>query len=136
MAHRAQRWLREHERDAKGRGFRATGLKYPHLCSFGSMLPKLLGREIRLVNVVRPLEDSVKSLIDREGGKHEERYRLLQEMLWERKRELLDSHEHVDVEYYALLERPADVAAALAERLGLTVTREAVDHVKPAMRTV
>ena len=126
---------------AADRGSRLAGGKYPQLCAMGSALRYACGRQLRVVHIDRPLEESIASLKERSrketgflaAGDAEVEH--LQRWLWREKQELLAQVAHVDVTFADLLADPRREIERVASWLELTPSEEAVAkavaHVKP-----
>lgn len=116
------RWTRGRISEANKRNTIA-GAKYPHLCHLGKHVVDALGKEnIRIVHINRPLEDSIKSLQQRESGRDPQKIEDLQRFLWDEKHKLLAENDHHTIEYYDLLEDPKTVLKDLLEYLDMKVT--------------
>jgi len=134
-------------READGRGARLAGGKYPHLCAMGKQLTEILGERLVVIHAERPLEESIASLIRRDGKRRQPaKLEACQRWLWDRKQEFLATPElnlHT-VEYDRLVADPLGVVTELAaflsaetgERISLDQIQEAAQYVRPEMRHI
>lgn len=144
---RVWRWMKDWVAERKMEAFRKgtiAGCKYPMLCRFGDQLLNI-NNNLVVVNCVRPLEDSIASLIKRSGSKFSaEKLDAHQRWLNKGKNDLLAKSQNIiDVDYYRLLEDPRTVVISIAEQLtGFCGNfcddlperiEKAVQYVKPSM---
>jgi len=61
-------WVTQKLEEARRYGTIAGG-KYPHLCVYAPQLESILGRQLQVIHIDRPLEESVASLVRRSGRK-------------------------------------------------------------------
>ncbi len=138
-----QRYVSKVCTTAAERGSRLAGGKYPQLCAMGGALRYACGRQLRLVHIDRPLEESIASLKERSGKETgflaatDAEVEHLQRWLWHEKQELLGQVPHVDVTFADLLAAPHREVERLASWLELTPSDEtvakAVAHVQPQL---
>lgn len=124
-----------------------AGGKYPHLCAMGGELQEACAdpRNLRVIHINRPLEDSIASLKARSaketGWLHiaEEQAEAVQRWLWDRKSAFLADVEHLTVEFDDLLADPTAEVARIVEYLNLAPTGEqraaAIAHIDHAAVT-
>ncbi|QKK08485.1 MAG: hypothetical protein HND58_10055 [Planctomycetota bacterium] len=119
------------------------GGKYPHLCFMIDLLLEF-EPESRFIHIDRPMEESIRSLVDRSAKARgwlratPEQCERLQRALWEAKTEGLarvPTNRKFTIEYGRLTDDPESVVTSLAASLGLTVaTRQlaaAAELVRP-----
>lgn len=102
----------ERERKLWVRGFvrKRVAAKYPMLLAMRREL-QATGRPLRVVMAERPLEESVASLVRREGGRYSEQHlRRHQEWLHSFKEEWRQGEVCLVVPYHEVLKRPSEVA--------------------------
>jgi hypothetical protein len=118
LAENFRNWLLYSWNKAQTKGTVAGG-KYPLLCRMGPWLQKNCGDGLRIIHCVRPIEDSIRSLVNRGGTPHctLPQADLVQRWLQTGKESLLSAVpvEHVlDVDYNELLHN----THAVVERIG------------------
>lgn len=103
-----------------------VGGKYPMLCRCGAQLMNICQDKLILVHIDRPLEDSIVSLIKREGHRHPpELLRAHQQWLHEGKEWLLKEHgKHITIAYDELVRNPAPQVQRLIGYLNLSPSQE------------
>jgi hypothetical protein len=105
---------------------RPAGGKYPHLAAMGPQLRGAAGDRLRVLNVERPLEDSIASLVKRSNDSQgwlrisREEAARVQHWLWDHKRRFLREVGHHTVHYYDLVAEPRAEIARIAEWLRLS----------------
>lgn len=129
----------ETSQQAKAKGTLPGG-KYPHLCAMAPLLKDICGGGLRVININRPLEDSITSLKGRSrksGGWlaiTDDQAEDVQRWLWAQKNKFLTHNEHLNIEYYDLLNDPETVVQKIVDYLQLTPTDTAkelaIQHVK------
>jgi len=137
-------WIRGRWRRA---GDHMVGGKYPHLCAMGDILKRTCGKRLRVVNCVRPLEDSIDSLNRRSAvckgwlDQPPDKCREVQEWLHEEKEAFLrdmDESHVFNVDFDTLMTNPKVIVDGLIEWLGLTPTDEqyedAINHVRKEVK--
>lgn len=131
LKNRFLNWCRLRVKESRGK---PIGAKYPHLCAMTSVIPS----DARIVHAYRPLDESIESLVLRSGKKFSpERLEELQRFLWARKESFLAVREDTfTVSYDEILHDPERVITALAGWLGVPVTQEAIDFVRPGLRRI
>jgi hypothetical protein len=144
---RVSEWVEEHLWRAADRGA-VAGAKYPSLC-FALDLLRELTPSARFIHIDRPVDESVRSLVDRSGravGRFyatAETCRVLQLALDSAKREGLETiRRHggavLDVEYSAMLSDPASQVRRIAEFLKIRPTESqlglAMELIEPARK--
>ena len=122
---------------------RAVGIKYPHLCALARPLVEAMADRILIVHASRPLDESIASLIRRDGKrKPHEQLASVQRWLWDRKAELLATPglRVLTVEYDDLIHDTAGQVSQLVEFLGVdppaAAIAEAVGYVDPGRRHI
>lgn len=135
-------WVRRQQRVA-GRAGTVAGGKYPHLCAMGHHLHAMLGENLYVVHIDRPLEESVASLVRRSGRRHDAlKLEALQRYLWDEKQAFLGTPglRVLDVEYSSMLDDPLATAVRIASFLPLEAAggrvQAAAAYVKPEMQHV
>lgn len=123
---RLREWIDARQREAAWRGTMMGG-KYPHLCFMIDLLLDL-EPESRFIHIDRPIEDSIRSLVDRSAKARgwlratPEQCERLQRALWEAKvnglARVASGSAHT-VAYTDLLAAPAQVVDRTAGFLGL-----------------
>ena len=130
--------VRNFQRDARQEGTIA-GSKYPHFCALGSYFHHLLGPNLKVVHIDRPLEESIASLKRRSGKRHSpQKLEQLQCYLWDMKQAFLQEEglQRVDVNYHDLLQNPAVEVARVASFLGVAASPKAISYVNPALQHI
>jgi len=115
------------------RNHQLCGIKYPHLCRFAAHLEKVLDERMLVVTSDRPLEDSIESLVRRDGNRIKpEKLAATQRSLWEAKQTFLMTTRRPihNVDYYALMRDPEAQTKKLAEFLGVPYTEDAAAYVE------
>lgn len=137
-----RQWINQRRQRAVSKGTIAGG-KYPQLCRMGHQLRNVCGKHLRIVNISRPLEESIESIIRRCPDRSPEDLAEHQTWLDGGRDDLLAATppEHqITVEYADLLANPRREISRLVRFLDLKVTkgqfRKARDYVKPEMRHV
>ncbi len=125
---------------------RLAGGKYPHLCALAPLLYEILGERLIVVHASRPLDESIASLVRRDGKRRQPtKLEACQRWLWDRKQEFLGRpglKVAATVEYTDLLADPAGVIRSLAESLPFPTPptaeqiEEAIAYVRPELRHV
>jgi hypothetical protein len=139
---RLREWIDARQREAAWRGT-IMGGKYPHLCFMIDLLLEF-EPESRFIHIDRPMEESIRSLVDRSAKARgwlratPEQCERLQRALWEAKTEGLarvPTNRKFTIEYGRLTDDPESVVTSLAASLGLAVaTRQlaaAAELVRP-----
>lgn len=138
---RLREWIDARKREATWRGT-AMGGKYPHLCFLIDLLLEL-EPESRFVHIDRPIEESIRSLVDRSAAARgwlrasPEQCERLQRALWEAKTDGLarvPSDRVLTVRYHDLLADPRRVVERIAGSLGLPVRDEQLDRAAELVR--
>lgn len=136
IINRLRDWSRVKCREATARDTIAGG-KYPHLCALAGEMKYALGdRNMLVVNIDRPLDDSIASILKRHEQDDIPRGQLidLQEWLYGCKELFLAENEHLTVNYYDLMREPERELRRLVEYLQLDATgmqfEEATQHVQ------
>ncbi len=122
-----------------------AGGKYPTLCAMGQELLELLGPDLRVIHIDRPIEESIRSLQQRSATTDQawirttpEAAEALQRWLDETKRAFLAGIDHLTVHYHDLLADPRREVQRIVDFIGISPAasqvRYAVEHVRPAMR--
>ena len=136
-------WIDNRQREAAHRGT-IMGGKYPHLCMMIDLLLEL-EPESRFVHIYRPVEESVRSLIDRSAREtgwlnaSPEQCATLQHTLWDTQVHHLakvSSDRVLRVRYDALLADPANEVDRMTEFLGLQVRPNQREHAVELVRPV
>lgn len=122
-----------------------AGGKYPTLCAMGDWLTESCGDGLRIINCVRPPQDSIKSLAKR-GGRPTctpGQASAVQSWLHSCRQSLLDGfpvERRLDVDFYDLLTNTDAVVGRIAAFMGTDPTpsqiERAVESVKPEKRHV
>lgn len=122
FTNRFRRWAIARSKEAKSRK-RIAGCKYPHSCAFAPLIKDAVGDSLVVVHIDRPLEKSIASLIRRDGKRkpHAE-LENLQRFLYRKKRDFLDSHPHITIQYEDVLENPILEMQKLVEYLPISPT--------------
>lgn len=106
-------------KEAKTRNTLA-GAKYPHLCAFAKMLPDICGDKLKLIHINRPLEQSIASMIRREGKRFPaDKLEAVQRFLYQEKQDFLSKWPHLTIEYDDLIAKPRETLTIACEFLGL-----------------
>ena len=139
---RLRGWIDARQREAAHRGT-IMGGKYPHLCFMIDLLLDL-EPESRFIHIDRPIEESIRSLIDRSAKARgwlratPEQCERLQQALWHAKTKALakvPSDRLLTVRYHDLLVAPDGEVERITEFLDLNVRSaqrdSAVDLVRP-----
>jgi hypothetical protein len=134
-------FVQEKRREAHWKNTIAGG-KYPHLCAMGDELKEICGDALRVIHINRPLDESIASLKKRSARSNDwlritdEQAEAVQRWLWERKAALLDSVDHLAVEFDDLISDPAEQVERIIQYLNLTPSEDqiahAINHVAPA----
>jgi len=138
---RLNNWIHARQVEAEQQKTVAGG-KYPNLCTMGEHLRHVVGDQLYVVNISRPLEESIQSLIKRSGRRHRhESLKKLQRLLMNKKIAFLKTARHVvTVEYDDLLKYTEREVRRIAEFLPIEATEEniqaAIKYVKPEKRRV
>lgn len=128
---RLRDWIDARQREAAWRGT-IMGGKYPHLCFMIDLLLEL-EPESRFIHIDRPIEESIRSLVDRSANARgwlratPEQCERLQRALWEAKTRAiarLPSDRVVTIRYADLTESPDSSVASLVRFLGLAVAEQ------------
>lgn len=126
-------WVNAKRREAYHRGTIAAG-KYPQLCRLGNQLINATGDKLRVIDIERPLEDSIASLVKR-TGKDPDVIEKHQRWLYAGKRNILErvpSEDQLTVNYYDLLSQTETEIRRVADFLQDRTGRELVDEVRLA----
>jgi len=120
-----------------------VGGKYPTLCVLGDHLMSICKDQLYVVNCVRPLEESVVSVVQRTGNKKAMQH---QEWLHEEKRKFInkmDQRKVITIDYPRLLANPQRSVKKLVqflERIGVEPSakqiKRAIQSIDPSKRTV
>lgn len=109
-------WIDDRRAEAVRRGVVAAG-KYPQLAATAGFLPEALGSNLKVINITRPFEESVRSLQRRfkkltaaEVERHQRRLQSGIDLF----REKVSRENFFTVEFSALVENPKKVLAELA----------------------
>lgn len=115
---RLSNWIIERTKEARRKNTIA-GAKYPQLCAFGDILSDICGDALRIINVERPLQDSIESInkrVNKDCSAH-------QNYLWIQRKAFLRRHkEFHTVDYYKLMQDPVSRVDRLVSYLQLDVT--------------
>jgi len=133
-------FINEKRREALKKRTTAGG-KYPQLCRMGPQLQNIVGDKLFVIDVDRPLEDSVKSLHARFKGREPiEKVRRHQQWLLDGKRELMDAipeERKLVVNYRETIDNPEDTVQRLVDFLGLNPgdlrIKKAIELVRPEL---
>lgn len=119
-------WTRERRMEAAGRNTIAGG-KYPQMCRLANIFKRAIGENLIVIDIHRPLEDSIESIVRRERSKIDPAVlEAHQRWLWEGKQKFLAENDHFRVDYYDLLKDPRSEVERIAEFLGLEPTESAI----------
>jgi hypothetical protein len=139
-------FINEKKREAFFKGTLAA-LKYPQLCQMGPQLRNLCGKNLRVIHIDRPIEDSIRSMqkrpdVKRNGIKPRD---VAEHQRWlaEGKQDLLQSlppSQVLTVRFKTLLSHPRVAITQIKKFLRIKPTREqiqrALDSVDPSKQTV
>ncbi len=132
---RLREWIDARQREAAWRGT-IMGGKYPHLCFMIDLLLEL-EPESRFIHIDRPIDESIRSLVDRSAHARgwlrapPEQCERLQRALWEAKIEALarvPEGRVLTLPYQALLVDPCREVGQIARRLSLPVRQGQLDR--------
>jgi hypothetical protein len=139
------RWINTKRREASEKQTIAGG-KYPHLCQLANHVQAVVGKDLRVIHIDRPLEESIESLKRRSRKSTgwlaitDDQAEAVQRWLHAGKTEFLASAPHLPVAYADLLEDPAAEIDRVVEYLDLTPSSEqymtALEVVDPSQRHV
>ena len=140
IAQRLGGWFQWHDGVAAESG-KLAGAKHPLLCA---MLPELRQAvpNLKVVNVIRPIEESIRSIQAQEWWKiwkcEPDECEAFQRYLWQQREAHIGGVDHIPVPYRDLLEDPAGHIARIAEYVGCRPTdqqfKAAVEQVKPRLK--
>lgn len=134
-------FIREKIREAQAKQTIAGG-KHPLLCRSGETLMRICGDDLRVVHIDRPLQDSINSLIRREGANTDpEKLEAHQRWLHDGKYDFVSRASHVlTVQYYDLLSDPEKEVQRVCEFLEINPdthqVSKAIRYVKPEYQHV
>ena len=132
-----QEWAREHRRKAPD-NCEMVGAKHPIMPLMIDEIARAWGHGTKFINVQRPLEDTIESLRKRNWRKFVTHK--VSEKLDKARNEKIGNHDHMTVDYDALLADPRQWVQAIVDYLGLHPTAEqfeaAVQSVDPEMHNV
>lgn len=123
---RLKGWINQKRREALEMRTTAGG-KYPQLCRMSPQLLNIVGDNLWVINVERPIEESIASLKRRFAGKDLEKINRHQRWLYEGKLELLSKvppERQFTVDYHDTLKDPKTTVEGLVEFLGLNPGEE------------
>jgi len=143
FAKKMQPWVTQKMSEA-ARSDTMAGAKYPHLCVYAPAIETIVGDQLLVVHIDRPLEESVQSLIRRSG--HKEDHDILrkhQETFHVHKERFLESTAapvHT-VNYKDLVENTAETVYSLTDFLGglnpeESMIQAAISYVNPELRHI
>lgn len=141
VRNRLQKLILRMTREAEGKGTVAA-LKYPQLAMFAHVIEHLCDEQIRVVDVRRPIEESVLSLQRRQPGMNTEEVTDHQHLLYDLRNQYVEEFNgpKIRIEYDDVLSDPQRVVDSLIEFLGITPTPEqvaaAVAHPKKQHRHI
>jgi hypothetical protein len=120
-----ERWVRARSDEAAHMNTMA-GAKYPHLCVYARSFAQMLGENLRVIHIDRPLEDSIESLIKREhkgrtfkNKASDDQLADLQRFLDGMKRDFMEDWdgEVLEIQFYDLLKDPRGEIDAVCDYL-------------------
>lgn len=127
-------WIAGRVADDSAAGMR-TGGKYPHLCAMGGMLASACGEGLKVIDIRRPIEQSIDSLVRRSqipgapkatAGQAE----AVQRWLWDKREAFLrsfDTSRVLRIEYTELCRDPHAIAREIAQFVGIECDEVSVD---------
>ena len=133
-------WVNQRRREAIKRGTLAGG-KYPQMCRLGDALKHVCGKQLRIIHIERPVEESIASMVRRCPNLPAEQIRAHQEWLVGGKQQILQENpDHLTIEFGELLADPRAEIVRIVKYLGIEPTPEQVERaaafVDPGMRHV
>jgi GR25 family glycosyltransferase involved in LPS biosynthesis len=142
IVRRLRRWINDRRYEALRKGTLAGG-KYPQLCRLGDELRAVVGSQLRVVHIQRPVEESIASLAHRCPKRDPHRLAAHQRWLWDGKNELLaeiDPACKLEVDYSELLAQPRFIISQVIEFLGIEPSagqiERAIAYVDPGRRHI
>ncbi len=128
---RLREWINARRREAAERRTIAGG-KYPLLCRLGNPLRAVCGDQLRVIVSERPVDESIQSLIRREGSRRDpEQLELHQRWLEAGKRKLVEampSDRVLVVPYHELLTNPRAQVERICAFLQISPTEEQIQR--------
>ena len=130
---RLRTWINARRREAAEKGTYAAG-KYPQLCRLGNQLINICEDKLRVIDIDRPLEESIESLIRRQAPRKGPTgdpvaLEAHQRWLYEGKQQTLEripEDRRIKIEYHALLANPRQEIERLVEWIGLDIREDAI----------
>ena len=111
------RWLADWLALKEGAGFAAIGIKHPLLCLSAPDIDQAWGDEVCYIWSKRRLDDSIAGLKRRNWYAHPA---AMQNKLWDALNRFTANHEHLEIEYSELVEKPHVTVERLVHSLGLS----------------
>lgn len=133
-------WINERQREAVRRGKVAAG-KYPQLAATADFLPDILGDNLKIIHIDRPIEESIRSLQRRFRNVDPKSIEAHQRRLYQGAalfKEKVKPENYCKIEYAELLKKPFETLESIPKSYGIEGTIEQLEaaarYIDPAKR--